>query len=68
MASIAFHYNLEVVASRHSNVWFKELGSILIKGLSKVAKFLKDLFYDLWIPQTVAFINYQFNYTLRQGS
>jgi hypothetical protein len=49
MASIAFYYGLEVAVSRYSNIWFKELGNILIRGLSEVAKFLKDLFYNLWI-------------------
>jgi hypothetical protein len=68
VASIAFHYSLKVAASRYSNIWFKELSGILIRGLSRAAKFLKDLFYNLWIPQMVAFINYQFNRALRQGS
>ena len=44
VASIGFYYSLEVVASRYSNVWFKEFGGISIKGLSGVAKFLEDLF------------------------
>ena len=47
VASIAFYYGLEVVASRYSNVWFEELGGILIRGPSGAAKFLEDLFYDL---------------------
>ena len=47
VASIAFYYSLKVIASCYSNVWFKELGSILIRGLSGAAKFLEDLFYDL---------------------
>ena len=68
VASIAFHYGPEVAASRHSNVWFKELGGILIRGPSGAAKFLEDLFHDLWIPQTVAFVDHQFNRALRQGS
>ena len=68
VASIAFHYGPEVAASRHSNVWFEELGGMLIRGPSGAAKFLEDLFHDLWIPQTVAFVNHQFNRALRQGS
>jgi hypothetical protein len=68
VASIAFHYGPEVAASRHSNVWFKELGGMLIRGPSGAAKFLEDLFRDLWIPQTVAFVDPQFNRALRQGS
>lgn len=68
VASIAFHYGPEVAASRHSNVWFKELGGMLIRGPSGAAKFLEDLFHDLWIPQTVAFVDHQFNRALRQGS
>jgi len=47
LVSIAFYYILEVIASRYSNIWFKELGSILIRGLSRAAKFLEDLFYNL---------------------
>ena len=68
VASIAFHYGPKVAASRHSNVWFKELGGMLIRGPSGAAKFLEDLFHDLWIPQTVAFVDHQFNRALRQGS
>ena len=49
VASIAFYYSLEVIVSRYSNVWFKELGGILIRGLSRAAKFLEDLFHNLWI-------------------
>jgi hypothetical protein len=47
VASIAFHYSLEIIVSRYSNVWFKELSGILIRGPSRAAKFLEDLFYDL---------------------
>lgn len=68
VASIGFHYGPEVAASRHSNVWFKELGGMSIRGPSGAAKFLEDLFHDLWIPQTVGFVNHQFNRALRQGS
>jgi hypothetical protein len=49
VASIAFYYSLKVAVSCYSNILFKELSSMLIRGLSGVAKFLKDLFYDLWI-------------------
>jgi len=68
VASIGFYYGPEVAASRHSNVWFKEFGGMSIKGPSGAAKFLEDLFQDLWIPQTVAFVDHQLNRGLRQGS
>ena len=68
MASIGFHYSLEVAASRHNNIWFKELGSMSIKRPNGAAKFLEELFYDLWILQTVGFVNHQFNCVLKQGA
>jgi len=47
MAFIAFHYGPKVIINYYSNVWFKELSGMLIRGLSEAAKFLEDLFYDL---------------------
>ena len=47
VASISFYYGLKVTASYYSNVWFKELSSILIRGLNRAAKFLEELFYNL---------------------
>jgi hypothetical protein len=60
IASLAFHYGLEVAASRHSLVWFRDLRVKSIVGPAGATRFLKDLFRDLWIPQMVAYITHQF--------
>jgi hypothetical protein len=59
VASLGFHYGLEVAASRHSLVWFRDLGAKSIGGPIGATRFLKELFRDLWIPQTVAYISRQ---------
>jgi hypothetical protein len=68
VASIAFHYGPEAAASRHSNVWFKELGGMKVRGPSGAARFLEEMFRDLWVPQMISFITYQFNRALNKGS
>lgn len=68
VASIGFHYGPEVAASRHSNVWFRELGGMAITGLHSATNFLDELFRDLWIPQMVVFVSYQAERALRNGS
>ena len=50
IASLTFHYRPEVAASRHSLVWFRDLGVKSIVGPARATRFLKDLFRDLWIP------------------
>jgi hypothetical protein len=60
IASIGFHYGPEVAASRQSNVWFQELGGMSVGGPKEATSFLTDLFHDLWIPQMVSFISFQF--------
>ncbi|KAF2174792.1 hypothetical protein K469DRAFT_770346 [Zopfia rhizophila CBS 207.26] len=67
VASIAFHYGQEAAASRHSNVWFKELGGVRVRGPSGATKFLEEVFQDLWMPQMVAFVTHQFNRALSKG-
>ena len=59
VASLAFHYGPEIAASRHSLVWFRDLGGKSISGPASATRFLEDLFRDLWIPQMVAFISHQ---------
>lgn len=59
VASLAFHYGPEVAASRHSLVWFRDLGGKSINGPAGATRFLQDLFRDLWIPQMVAFVSHQ---------
>lgn len=68
VASIGFYYGPEVAASRHSNVWFRELGGMAITGLHSATNFLDELFRDLWIPQMVVFMSYQAERALRNGS
>jgi hypothetical protein len=68
VASISFHYGPEAAASRHSNVWFQEMGGLGVGGLSSAAKFLKEMFQDLWVPQMVAFVTYQFSRALGKGN
>jgi hypothetical protein len=59
VASLAFHYGPEIAASRHSLVWFRDLGGKSITGPASATRFLEDLFRDLWIPQMVAFVSHQ---------
>jgi len=58
-ASLGFHYGPEVAASRHSLVWFRDLGGKSINGPAGATRFLAELFRDLWIPQMVAYISHQ---------
>ena len=59
IASLGFHYGPEVAASRHSLVWFRDLGGKSISGPAGATRFLDELFRDLWIPQMVAYVSYQ---------
>jgi hypothetical protein len=59
IASLSYHYGPEVAASRHSLVWFRDLGGKSISGPPGATRFLQDLFRDLWIPQMVAFVSHQ---------
>jgi hypothetical protein len=59
VASLAFHYGPEIAASRHSLVWFRDLGGKSIRGPASATRFLEEVFRDLWIPQMVAFIHHQ---------
>lgn len=47
IASIAFHYGLEIAASYHSKVWFNELGGLAVQGPSSAAKFLEEVMQEL---------------------
>lgn len=68
IASLAFHYGPEVAASRHSEVWFSELGGLRVQGPSSAAKFLEEVFEDLWKPQMMAFITNHCHRALNKGS
>lgn len=71
VASLAYHYGPTVAASRHSQLWFAELGGRDIDGLSGLTPFLEDVFRTLWVPETRAFISHQLrrglSYSLRSG-
>jgi hypothetical protein len=68
IASIAFHYGQEVAASCHSERWFNELGGLKVQGPSSAAAFLTEVFEELWKPQMIAFILYNFHRALNKGS
>jgi hypothetical protein len=57
VAALHFHYGAEVAASQHSLLWFRDLGGKSITGPLSAARFLADVFRDLWVPQMVAYIN-----------
>lgn len=59
VASLRFHYGPEVAASRHSLVWFRDLGGKSIRGPTSATRFLEDLFRELWVPQMVTFVSQQ---------
>jgi hypothetical protein len=59
LSSLAFHFGLEVAASRHTLLWFRDLGAQSIRGVTGAIRFLDDLFQKLWMPQTVIFISRQ---------
>lgn len=61
VAALAFHYGPEVGASRHSYIWFRELGGMRVTGPRGATAYLEELFRELWIPQTMDFVRYQLN-------
>lgn len=61
VAALEFHYGIDVAASRHSHLWFQELGGLQMDGPRGTTKYLEELFSELWIPQTKTFIQYQLN-------
>ena len=67
VAALHFHYGAEVAASRHSLVWFRDLGGKAITGPISAARFLEEVFRDLWIPQTVRHISQQILRRLGSG-
>lgn len=68
VASIAFYYGAEAAASRHCNVWFKELGGTTINGPIGAVKLLEQIFRDVWIPEMVTFIAAQYYRAAGKGS
>jgi len=67
IASLAFHYGAAVAASRQSQLWFGEIGSRGIRHLSSAARFLEEVFRELWVPQTMSFVAFQLRRGINQG-
>ncbi|PNP37738.1 hypothetical protein TGAMA5MH_10357 [Trichoderma gamsii] len=66
--ALAYHYGPAVAASRHSQLWFSELGGQRIEGLGGVTTFLGQVFRDVWVPETVAFMSHQLHRSLSQSA
>jgi len=47
IALLLYYYRPKVAASRHSLVWFRDLGGKPISGPPSATRFLQDLFRDL---------------------
>ena len=67
VASLSFHYGPEVGASRHSLIWFRDLGAKSIGGPEGAGQFLEEVFRDLWQPEMVAFVSHQVRRQVGQG-
>lgn len=67
IASLSYYYGPEVAVGRHSQLWFRELGGKSIRGPSSAARFLEEVFRDLWIPEMKAFVGHQLQRQLNQG-
>ena len=50
VAALSFHYGPAVAVSRHTHVWFEDLGGKDMTGPSRVTKFFEDFFQDMWLP------------------
>lgn len=66
VAALSYHYGPAVGISRHTHVWFQELGGRSMTGPSGISKLLEDLFQELWVPQMVAFVRYQVERAIRR--
>ena len=44
VAALSFHYGPAVAVSRHTHVWFEDLGGKDMTGPSRVTKFFEDFF------------------------
>ena len=67
VASLEYHYDRTVASNRHSQLWFAELGGRSIDGMDRMTTFLHEVFRDLWVPETVAFIARQVRRGLNRG-
>ncbi|EXL38919.1 hypothetical protein FOCG_18451 [Fusarium oxysporum f. sp. radicis-lycopersici 26381] len=67
VASLEYHYDRTVASNRHSQLWFAELGGRSIDGMDRMTTFLHEVFRDLWVPETIAFIARQVRRGLNRG-
>lgn len=67
VAALAYHYGPVVAANRHSQIWFGQLGGKAIHDIRVAVRFLEEVFRELWIPQTVAFIAFQLRRQLNRN-
>lgn len=66
VAALTYHYGAAIAVSRHTHVWFQELGGKAMTGPSRITKFFEEFFQDLWLPQTVSFIKHHLERCLRK--
>lgn len=66
VAALRYHYGEAIAVSRHTHVWFQELGGKAMTGPSRITKFFEEFFHDLWLPQTVSFIRHHLERCLRE--
>ena len=55
-----------VGTSRHTHIWFQELGARWIDGPSGITCLFEDLFEDLWLPEMVSFVKEHLERAWRQ--
>ncbi|KAL7754791.1 hypothetical protein ACKLNR_015277 [Fusarium oxysporum f. sp. zingiberi] len=67
VASLEYHYDRTVASNRHSQLWFAELGGRSIDGIDRMTTFLHEVFQDLWVPETIAFVARQVRRGLNRG-
>ncbi|KFA80281.1 hypothetical protein S40288_10266 [Stachybotrys chartarum IBT 40288] len=68
VAALGYHYGGVVAANRHSQIWFSQLGGQGIRDLRVAVRFLEDVFREMWIPQTVAFLGFHLRQILNHGA
>ena len=60
VAALSYHYNPQIAKARANNVWLLEFATKQLHSPQARIDFLKEIFRDLWVPQTVSFITTQF--------
>ena len=56
IALLSYHYGSVMGTSRHTYIWFQELGTRWIDGPSGITYLFENLFEDLWLPEMVSFM------------